>query len=1158
MNTNRLASPIEDLRPHYTVVVIGSGYGGAITASRLSRAGQSVCVLERGRERQPGEFPDTTPEALEEMQMDLPVGHVGSRTGLFDLHSNPDMNVLVGCGLGGTSLINANVSIRAEARVFEDLRWPKALRDEKQEALNAGYTLAEAMLRPRPYPDSYPKLKKLEAMQKSAEAMGQKFYRTAINVNFEEGVNEAGVFQKACNNCGDCCSGCNVGAKNTVLMNYLPDARRHGAEIFCETSVRYLERGANGKWLVHFQVLDTGREKFDAPLLTVSADLVVLAAGALGSTEILLRSKEKGLPVSERLGQGFSGNGDVLGFAYNNQTAIHGIGFGTRPPSEVGPVGPTITGIIDIRNQEKLEDDIIIEEGAVPGALAPILPAMLGTASALMGTNTAPGQAVEQELRKLDSAVHGAYHGAVKHTQTFLVMGHEGQGSSGTMKLEDDRLRINWPGVGSRPIFEKVDKRLVQTTQALSGIYTRDPIWSELLGKSLVTVHPLGGCNMADSAEQGVVNHENKVFSSTTGEQTHEGLYVCDGAVVPTSLGVNPLLTISALSERCSMRIAAQHGWTIDYSKKGPIPVDPQQRKPGIRFTEKMKGFFSPAQDENYVVAATRGELLGSPFEFTLTIIAEDVEKMMKEPDHTARMVGTVKAPKLSDKPLTATQGVFNLFVQDPTAADTRLMKYQMRLTADDGRTFFFKGFKVITERPIADLWHDTTTLFITVYEGQDESGPVVGRGVLKIAPEDFMRQLTTMDVFNAKNAEERIKLSLEFGQYFTGILYDYYGGLLGQLDFIDPDAPPRKRRPLRAPAPQLFGFKTSDGVDLLLSRYQAGSKGPVLLAHGLGVSSRIFSTDTIDTNLLEYLCAHGYDVWLLDYRSSTLLPASTAQYTADDVATQDWPAAVARVRELTGAPDIQVVAHCYGSTTFTMAMLAGLQGVRSAVCSQISTHVETPWMVSLKSALHLPQLLSLVGVKSLTTQATHREGFFERVYDKLLAAYPVGKDEHCDSAVCHRISFLYSLLYRHEQLNAMTHQYMHELFGEATLTAFKGLTLMVNQGRVVDANGDNVYLPHLDRMAIPIRFIHGARNQCFLPESTEKTVQALSEVNGAALYSRVLIPDYGHIDCIFGKNAARDVFGHILEHLEQTQVPGKTEPVVPLPTVAAKKAVAA
>lgn len=1140
MRMNRLASPIEEIRPHYTAVVIGSGYGGSILASRLSRAGQSVCVLERGRERQPGEFPNTVLEATENMQLNMPSSHVGSRTGMFDFHCNPDINVLVGCGLGGTSLINANVSIRAEARVFDNPRWPLALRGEKSKELEAGYSLAEEMLKPQPYPDTRPKLAKLEAMRKSAEAMGHKFYRTNINVTFEDGPNAAGVFQKACNNCGDCCSGCNVGAKNTVLMNYLPDAKRHGAEIYCETSVRYVERSSDGKWLVHYQVLDTGREKFDAPLLTVSADIVVLAAGTLGSTEILLRSKEKGLPVSDQVGKGFSGNGDVLGFAYNNEAPIQGIGFGTRSEHEAGEVGPTITSIIDMRNQEKVEDDLIMEEGAIPGALAPVLPAMLSAAADLEGTNTAPGLVVQQELRKVDSAVLGAYHGAVRNTQTYLVMGHDG--SDGAMKLEGDRLRIDWAGVGKRPIFETVDKRLMESTQALQGIYTRDPVWEKLLGKSLITVHPLGGCNMADSAEQGVVNHENKVFSSNTGETTYEGLYVCDGSVVPTSLGVNPLLTISAISERCAVRLAAERGWTIDYSKKGPMPLLSNNRKPGIRFTESMKGFFAPSTDMDYVAAAARGEKEGSSFEFILTIVSEDVDAMMKQPDHSARMVGTVRAPALSDKPLTANQGVFNLFVQDPNEADTRRMKYRMMLTADDGRTFFFTGFKIVTERSITNMWHDTTTLYITVYEGKDESGKVLGRGVLKIAPEDFMHQLTTMDVFNAKDAAERLKLSLEFGKYFAGVLFEYYGGILAPLQFVDTNAPPRKRRPLRAPAPHLFGFKTPDGVDLVLTRYQSGGKGPVMLAHGLGVSSRIFSTDTIHTNLLEYLCAHGYDVWLLDYRASTLLPASKAQYTADQIATQDWPAAVAKVREVTGAADIQVIAHCYGSTTFTMAMLAGLQGVRSAVCSQISTHVETPTMVSLKSGLHLPQLLDFVGVKSLTTEAEKGEGFFSKLYDRALAAYPVGKNEHCDSAVCHRISFIYSLLYQHEQLNQLTHDSLHELFGEATVTALEGLATMVNKGHVVDAHGEDVYLPHLERMAIPIRFIHGERNQCFLPASTEKTLQVLSERNGAALYSRVVIPDYGHIDCIFGKNAAQDVYGRILEHLEQTQAAEKKD----------------
>ncbi len=99
--------------------------------------------------------------------------------------------------------------------------------------------------------------------------------------------------------------------------------------------------------------------------------------------------------------------------------------------------------------------------------------------------------------------------------------------------------------------------------------------------------------------------------------------------------------------------------------------------------------------------------------------------------------------------------------------------------------------------------------------------------------------------------------------------------------------------------------------------------------------------------------------------------------------------------------------------------------------------------------AQHAIAELKRMGFKSLTTNAVQGEGALERAYDKFLAAYPVGKDEHCDSAVCHRISFLYSLLYRHEQLNAMTHQYMHELFGEATITAFEGLAVMVNKSRV-------------------------------------------------------------------------------------------------------------
>ena len=164
----RLALPIENIKDHYTVVVIGSGYGGAIAASRLARAGQQVCLLERGKEFQPGEYPNTEAKALAEMQTDAPQGHLGPRTGLYDFRFNEDINVVLGCGLGGTSLINANVCLPPDPRVFADPCWPQELRDDLSTLVDEGLRRAEEMLKPVPYPDLGPPLLKLQAIDKSA------------------------------------------------------------------------------------------------------------------------------------------------------------------------------------------------------------------------------------------------------------------------------------------------------------------------------------------------------------------------------------------------------------------------------------------------------------------------------------------------------------------------------------------------------------------------------------------------------------------------------------------------------------------------------------------------------------------------------------------------------------------------------------------------------------------------------------------------------------------------------------------------------------------------------------------------------------------------------------------------------------------------------
>jgi cholesterol oxidase len=352
----RLSSSLDELKPEYDAIVIGSGYGGGVAASRLARIGLKVAVLERGREFALGTFPDTMEEATGEMQYTLGDRRHGSRTGLFDLHLGRDMHVLTGCGLGGTSLINANVSLPPDPRVWEDPRWPPAILAEG--TLEEGYRRATRMLRPVPYPNTV-RLDKRARLQASAQALGAEMSTVPINVNFSAGPNAAGVNQPACTLCGDCCSGCNVGAKNTVQMTYLPDAVRHGAEIFTEASVSYVRKEGEG-WRVFFTPTRNRRDRFGQPERSVAAGIVVLGAGAMGSTEILLRSRQEGLALSDKLGDGFTGNGDVLAFAYNGDLPANAVGIGHPPRSGAAPPGPCITGAIDLRASHRLDDGMII------------------------------------------------------------------------------------------------------------------------------------------------------------------------------------------------------------------------------------------------------------------------------------------------------------------------------------------------------------------------------------------------------------------------------------------------------------------------------------------------------------------------------------------------------------------------------------------------------------------------------------------------------------------------------------------------------------------------------------------------------------------------------------------------------------------------------
>jgi len=561
--TRSLSSPIQAMQDKYDVVVIGSGYGGGIAASRLSRAGKAVCVLERGDEKQPGDYPNNALSLLEEIQIDTPEKKLGSDVALFDIRHNDSINVVIGCGLGGTSLINAGICLRPAPNVFANQKWPTEL--QRESALATYFDRAEEMLRPSPCPTNFLESAKTRALQAAAAAVGKTAAPVSILVNFQPLVddkNHVGVTQLPCVGCGDCVSGCNYSAKSTIIMNYLPDAKNHSAEIFTRARARHVEKTTSG-WNVHGQIVD---KDGSTTAFKVTGEIVILAAGALGSTEILLRSRDNGLALSQRLGSCFSTNGDMIGFAYNTGRDINGVGFGGRKVAGMPPVGPCSTVMVDWRNDDDVSSATVMEDGAMPGAISALLAPTLAIGSGLLGVGASHGwwDELRQKAREVESELSGPYSGAVANTLFLLVMAYDD--SSGRMFLRDDRLRVDWPGLGQQEQFVRASAKMRQIAEALGGTYVKDPIWTNLTHYSLISGHPLGGCAMADNADRGVVNHKGQVFSGgAAGAEVHPGLYVMDGSVVPTALGVNPLFTISALAERSCYELARDYGWTIDY-----------------------------------------------------------------------------------------------------------------------------------------------------------------------------------------------------------------------------------------------------------------------------------------------------------------------------------------------------------------------------------------------------------------------------------------------------------------------------------------------------------------------------------------------------------------------------------------------------------------
>ena len=533
----------------YDVVVIGSGFGGAVTACRLAQAGRSVCILERGRRWHKTEFPRSPAEVADSFWRD------GAGQGFLEYKAFRRIDVLQGCGVGGGSLHYFNVQLRCPEVIFQR-GWPSQI---TRPVLDPYYTQAEQMLesqRLQP-PQGRDLPRRTQTFMAAARAVGRQPELVPIGVY--TGPDRlhpvGGAPQTACDYQGNCMLGCNLHAKNSLDLNYIPLAEREGAEVYPLHQAAKIEQMGEEGYRVHFSRMDAADTTITEPGTVQATQVVVqvvVAAGTLGSSELLLRCarQHRSLPrLSSRLGQRFSGNGDFL---------LSATRCGDR---QVDPgLGPSITAGADFstaRNRIFIEDlgypnpFMWLLEGLIPTGNRPrnLLRAAASYLADTLGWGR--GRVAFEADRLFDG-------GATSRLLPYLAMGTDAD--DGKMRLQNGHLEVDWSHRRSRQLFKEIEQALVELSGAAGGRFLNSVLWSWPTRK-LLTAHPLGGCIMGNTPQDSVVDHRGQVWG-------HPKLFVADGSIIPTALSVNPSLTIAATAERIAC-------WMIhdrEYQGDGPYP----------------------------------------------------------------------------------------------------------------------------------------------------------------------------------------------------------------------------------------------------------------------------------------------------------------------------------------------------------------------------------------------------------------------------------------------------------------------------------------------------------------------------------------------------------------------------------------------------------
>jgi cholesterol oxidase len=523
----------------FDVIVIGSGFGGAITARRVAEKGMNVLILERGRRWDVQQYPRKPTDSWIFSHSE-PERH----NGWLDMRFFKHMTVAQAAGVGGGSLTYSSVALEANPDVFTR-GWPAEITYGE---LKPFYDTVAREMNLQVVPDGQ-LTRRFKLAREAAHNLGydDRFSKATLAVSFSDDwndtledafnprhsksfINAHGQQQGTCVHLGNCDIGCDVRAKNALDVNYIPRAERHGAEVRPLHVVRCIEP-SDGKYRVVFDRIEDGRLIRGEE----TARRVVVAAGSLGTTELLLRCRDeyRTLPaLSPLLGMHWSANANFLSMG----------SYAAEEGRVRQSTGVAISSVLDFTDGSFKNQRFAVEDDGFPNVILNALKAYLDPTVASV-TGKALLEALEHHLRDdylLSDLMVWLGAGMDAADGQFRLKRHGLL--SGSLDLD-----LDWDNEHSQGVIDAISEMHKNLTQATGGRWFVPPSWS--LFNNLLTLHPLGGCKMGVSADTGVVDHLGQVFG-------YPNLIVADGATVPTSTGRNPSHTIAALAERIAAHIS--------------------------------------------------------------------------------------------------------------------------------------------------------------------------------------------------------------------------------------------------------------------------------------------------------------------------------------------------------------------------------------------------------------------------------------------------------------------------------------------------------------------------------------------------------------------------------------------------------------------------